>query len=96
MGSLHEGGEPCPTELTATRGLAIQFRTATIELAKAATKPSWQQAVMHTTQEASRCGAVAPGVVGNERAVVILSNGVGGVGQDASRTVFARSTSFVA
>jgi hypothetical protein len=31
-----------------------------------------------------------------ERSVVILGDGVGGVAQDASRTVFARSTSFVA
>ena len=40
------------------------------------------------------CGneAVAPGAVGNERAIVILSDGLGGVAQDASRTVFARST----
>jgi len=34
----------------------------------------------------------APGVVGIERSVVMLSDGVGGVDQDASRTVFARST----
>ncbi len=39
--------------------------------------------------------AMPRGVVGNEHAVVILSDGVGGVGQDASRTVFAPSTSFV-
>ena len=38
--------------------------------------------------------AVAPGVVGNERSVVIPATGVAGVAQDASRTVFARSTSF--
>ncbi len=42
-----------------------------------------------------RLAAVPRGVVGNERCVVILSDGVEGVGQDASRTVFARSTSFV-
>ncbi|MBA2381066.1 MAG: helix-turn-helix transcriptional regulator, partial [Chloroflexi bacterium] len=42
-----------------------------------------------------RSEAVPPGVVGNERSVVMLSDGVGGVGQDASRTVFARSTSLV-
>ena len=36
---------------------------------------------------------MGPGVVGNERAVVILSGGVSGLDQDASRAVFARSTS---
>ncbi len=40
-------------------------------------------------------GAVPRGVVDFERSVVILSDGVDGVGQDASRTVFARSTSLV-
>ena len=39
--------------------------------------------------------AVPPGVVGIERSVVMLSDWVGGVGQDASKTVFARSTSLV-
>jgi hypothetical protein len=39
--------------------------------------------------------AVARGVVGNERTVVILSDHVGDVGQGARRTVFARSTSLV-
>jgi hypothetical protein len=42
-----------------------------------------------------RSSAVAPGVVGNERAVVMLSDGVEGVGQDASRRLLARSTSLV-
>ncbi len=39
--------------------------------------------------------AVAPGVVGIEPAIVILSDGIEGVDQDASSRLFARSTSLV-
>jgi hypothetical protein len=56
----------------------------------------WFPGDKSTEREAAIARAAPRGVVGNGRSVVIPSDGVSSVSQDASSRLFAPSTSFVA
>ena len=56
--------------------------------------PAEFEATYHSRPQATEA-AVPPGVVGIERSVVIRSDGVSSVGQDANSRLFAPSTSLV-